>query len=520
MKTLLHGFGKFYNRVVLNFIGIFIFVGVLSIVFGDCGWMPDENIYAISQFVYRFVIPVLIAYVAGNQVKCFHGEERPDGRYEGGAVSVMAVSGILLAVPENGIFGAMILGPFCGFLWKNLLEPMLKKLNTELEMLLRNLLMAVTGGVMAVFSFYLAAPVLSGGIGILLRGMDFLLEHNLLFLLSILIEPLKVFFLNNSIHYGILLPLGMQQAELTGGSVLFLLESNPGPGFGVLTALYLFEKRKRKECAACMFAEAIGGIHEVYFPKVLSNLWLMIALIFGGTAGNLWFSLTRTAPAGIISPGSILSILLVCEKEQVGFAFLGVLLSAFVAASVAVFILYVQQKYHKRQMQDVSEKETKKFCGPQMKEENQVEEKQMGEKQIKERQIAEHCAFQKADESIGKRTAGKQRAEEVENRMQQKEKVTMENGTTVIRKIGFVCDAGVGSSAMGAALFRRKLKELGITGIEVSAYAVDQIPEDLEMIVCQKDFKEMLSSEGNSDNLYVVESLLEQSEYDGIIERL
>lgn len=507
MKTLLHGFGKFYNRVVLNFIGIFIFVGVLSIVFGDCGWMPDEDIYAISQFVYHFVIPVLIAYVAGNQVKRFHGEERPDGRYEGGAVSVMAVSGILLAVPENGILGAMILGPFCGFLWKNFLEPMLKKLNTELEMLLRNLLMAVTGGVMAVFSFYLVAPVLSWGIGILLRGMDFLLEHNLFFLLSVLIEPLKVFFLNNSIHYGILLPLGMQQAELAGGSVLFLLESNPGPGFGVLAALYLFEKKKRKEYAACMFAEAVGGIHEVYFPKVLSNLWLMIALILGGTAGNLWFSLTQTAPAGIVSPGSILSILLVCEKEQVGFAFLGVLLSAFVAASAAVFILYIQQTYHKKQ--NGSEKEMER-SDEQIREKGPTEEKQM----------AEDNAPRTGNEIMDRKIIKEQGSGKVENRMQQKEKVMMENRTGAIRKIGFVCDAGVGSSAMGAALFRRKLKELGITGVEVSAYAADQIPEDLAMIVCQKDFKELLHSEGNRNHLYVVDSLLDQSEYNGIIEKL
>lgn len=509
MKILLHRFGKFYNRVVLNFIGIFIFVGILSIVSGDFGWMPNKDIYAISQFVYHVVIPVLIAYAAGNQVKCFHGEEWSDDRYGGGAVSVMAVSGILLAVPENGILSAMVLGPFCGFLWKNLIEPLLKKLNTELEMLLSNLLMAVTGGVMAVFSFYLAAPVLSCGIGVLFKGMDFLLDHHLLFLFSVFIEPLKVFFLNNSIHYGILLPLGMQQAELTGGSVLFLLESNPGPGFGVLAALYLFEKRKRKEYAACMFAEAVGGIHEVYFPKVLSNLWLMPALILGGTAGNLWFSLTKTALAGIVSPGSILSILLVCEKGQVGFAFLGVLLSAFVAASVSVFILYIQKTYHRKKEQMDSEKETES-SGRQIREKASAEEKQM----------TEVHAYQKEKESMERKIIEKLKMGNVESEMQEKEKVMMENKTVSIRKIGFVCDAGVGSSAMGAALFRRRLKELGITGVEVLAYAADQIPEDVTMIVCQKDFKELLPPGGNWEHLYVVDSLLDPSEYNGIIEKL
>lgn len=462
MKKLLHSFGKFYSRVIMNFIGIFIFVGILSVVFGEYGWIPNKDIYAISQFVYHSVVPVMIAYASGNQMKRLNESRNLDELHAGGAIAVMATAGIVLASPESGIFGAMLLGPLCGFLWKNILEPFVKKRNTGLEMLVRNLLTACVGSIMAVFAFYFISPVLSMGIHVLMVGMNQLIEHNMVFLLSVIIEPAKVFFLNNSIHHGILLPLGMQQAEQTGESILFLLETNPGPGLGILLALYLQNKKKRKEYTAAMFAEFIGGIHEVYFPEVLSNIWLVLALIAGGTVGNLCFSILNVSTAGLVSPGSILSILVVCTRKGMPGAITGVLLSTGVSAGVAIVIMRRQQRGKKAEIIYKSN--------------NRLEEKQM-----------------------------------VENVAIKEEK---------IQKIGFICDAGVGSSAMGAALFRRKMQEAGIVGVEVQAYAVDQIPEDLTLAVCQKNFKEMLLSEMEIENIYTVESLLNSSEYTQIIEEV
>lgn len=454
MRRLIHRFGKFYSKIIIDYIGIFIFVGILSVVFGDYGWIPNKNIYAISQFVYQIVIPILIAYTAGNQRKQSGKNENLNRLYAGGVLAVMATSGILLADTRNGILFAMLLGPLSGILWEKLLEPIVERGKSGLEMLIRNIVVAVSGSLMAVFAFYIAAPCLSAGMEILLNGINFLIEQRLIFLLSFLIEPAKILFLNNSINHGILLPLGIQQAEQTGESILFLLETNPGPGFGVLFALYLCRKEKRREYLSSMFVELIGGVHEIYFPEVLSNIWLLLALIGGGAVGNFCFSVFHAAATGVISPGSILVIVLLSTKYKIAGVLFGVLVSAAVSAALAVFILRLQVRVQKN----------KKM---------QTEEKKQEEKM-------------EAD---------------------------------MVWKVGVVCNAGLGSSAIGAALFRRKLKELGILEIEVSAYAADQIPEDVTVVICQKDFKEWIPQREKAV-IYTVENLLNQEEYLDILKQI
>lgn len=456
MKKSLHRFGKFYSSVILNFIGIFIFVGIISVVFGDCGWMPNEDIYAISQFVYSAVLPILIAYAAGNQVRRLkeHGESKRF--HAGGVIAVMAAAGMVLADSECGILGAMILGPLSGIIWEYVLEPLVRNVKAGMEMLVHNLVAAFAGSLMAVFAFYLVSPLLSFIEDILFFGMNYLMEHKLIWLLSVLIEPAKVFFLNNSINHGMLLPLGVQQAEHLGESILFLLETNPGPGLGVLGALYIVRKEKRKEYGASMFVEFIGGVHEIYFPEVLSNLWLLLALISGGAAGNLCFLVCHGAVMGAVSPGSILSILLVCSKNRILSVLSGVFVSAAVSMLAALLILKIQNRNREN----------------------------------------------------------KETGTEVQNAAE------MEWEKKMSIKVGFVCNAGVGSSAMGAALFRRKLQEMNITDIEVEAYPADQIPDDLMLIVCQKDFQEKVPFEYRGDKVYTVGSLLNQSEYEAIIEEI
>lgn len=468
MKRLFHRIGKFYTGVIINFIGIFIFVGILSVVFGDYGWLPNEDIYAISQFVYKIVLPLLIAYAAGNQVG-HSGNSEGQGRLQmGGTIAVMAVSGMIPAENEIGILGAMLLGPFCGMVWKRVLEPGIRKVKTGMEMLARNVAVALAGGIMAAVAFYLIAPIIAAGADILLSGLEYLIGQRLICLAGIVIEPAKVFFLNNSINHGILIPLGMQHAEHAGESILFLLETNPGPGLGVLAALYLDKKEKRKEYAASMFVEFVGGIHEIYFPEVIANMWLLLALICGGVAGNLCFAKLGAAVKGVVSPGSILTVLLVCAQNRIAGVLIGITVSSAVSAAVATVILRWQRKR----------------CGM---------HGGSVEKKIKP-------AVQPA-------------AEECEEKM-------------AIRKVGFICNAGVGSSAMAAALFRRKLRELNPAElkidieIEVEAYAADQIPPDLDVVICQKDLKEMLLPQMNGANVYTVESLLDQSEYAAIIEKL
>ena len=466
MRNAIHKFGKFYSNIMINMIGIFIFVGILSVIFGDYGWVPNENIYAISQFVYSYVIPALIAYAAGNHMGQIY-EKRPDVpktgiNHAGGAIAVMAAAGIMIADKNCAILGAMILGPICGLLWKHVLEPLTRKAVQGMEMLTRNLVAAIVGAAFSIAAYYVLTPVLSAVTHVIMMGVDWLIAHKLICLTSVLIEPAKVFFLNNSIHHGILLPLAMQQAEQNGSSMLFLLETNPGPGLGVLLALWLSNRKKRKEYAAYMFVECIGGIHEIYFPEVLANLWLLLALIPGGMAGILCMSVFHVASAGLVSPGSILTLFFMSGHHVLATLF-AVAISTAVSCAIAFFILKRQGKW---------------------------------------------CT----EAAI---SAQEEKKEEVQEKRQMLEKGQMQE-----IKIGFICDAGVGSSAMGAALFRRKLKEEGMDGITAEAYAVDQIPEDLTIGVCQRAFLEILQKESNLSNIVTMESLLNQTEHLALIEKL
>lgn len=466
MRNAIHKFGKFYSNIMINMIGIFIFVGILSVIFGDYGWVPNENIYAISQFVYSYVIPALIAYAAGNHMGQIY-EKRLDVpktgiNHAGGAIAVMAAAGIMIADKNCAILGAMILGPICGLLWKHVLEPLTRKAVQGMEMLTRNLVAAIVGAAFSIAAYYVLTPVLSAVTHVIMMGVDWLIAHKLICLTSVLIEPAKVFFLNNSIHHGILLPLAMQQAEQNGSSMLFLLETNPGPGLGVLLALWLSNRKKRKEYAAYMFVECIGGIHEIYFPEVLANLWLLLALIPGGMAGILCMSVFHVASAGLVSPGSILTLLFMSGHHVLATLF-AVAISTAVSCAIAFFILKRQGKW---------------------------------------------CT----EAAI---SAQEEKKEEVQEKRQMLEKGLMQE-----IKIGFICDAGVGSSAMGAALFRRKLKEEGMDGITAEAYAVDQIPEDLTIGVCQRAFLEILQKESNLSNIVTMESLLNQTEHLALIEKL
>ena len=77
-------------------------------------------------------------------------------------------------------------------------------------------------------------------------------------------------FLNNAINHGVLSPLGVAEVTEKGKSILFLLETNPGPGLGILLAYWLFSKGSAKATApTAIVVHFFGGIHEMYFPFVL-----------------------------------------------------------------------------------------------------------------------------------------------------------------------------------------------------------------------------------------------------------
>lgn len=440
---LLHKTGKFYSRIIMKNIGIFIFIGLLAVIFCEHGWFPNEKIYAVSQLVYLIILPVRIAFESGQML----------GGTGGGLLAVLAISGILTDAPQIGILGAMAAGPFSGFLWKKLEALIEQWAAGRFQMLAKNLCIGIAGGCLAILGIYVITPVLEFLQTLVYYGMDFLVAHKLLWALSIMIEPAKVFFLNNLVNHAILIPLGMNEVQEAGSSVLFLLETNPGPGIGFLLALWYAgrQKEERESAASALAAQALGGIHEVYFPFVLSDLRFLFALILGGIAGNLCFSFFRAGLQGAVSPGSILLVLFMAGKNGMLPVLLGILISAALSFSCSLFLLHTKKP----------------------------DTKPIPEKALQETK---------------------------EKRM--------------IRKIAFVCDGGMGSSAMGAALFRRAAAKEGLEGLEAEPFAADLVPEDTDLIVCQKDFSRTLPEKLLSAEIYTVESLVKTEAYQKLIEML
>ena len=156
---------------------------------------------------------------------------------------------------------------------------------------------------------------------------------------GVLVEPLKILFFNNWLNHGFLLPLGMEQVHAAGGSILFLLEENPGPGFGILAACALTVGTEKKDTASSLVIQMFGGIHEVYFPYVLADLRLLAAAVAGGVAGNYCFMLTNCQLSGPASPGSIITILMMAETGRWFGLITGILISAAVSFGVSRVIL-------------------------------------------------------------------------------------------------------------------------------------------------------------------------------------
>lgn len=475
MVRVLQKTGKFYSKIIMKYIGVFLFVGIMFVIFGTHGWYPNSDMYKITRIVYEILIPCLIGYGAGSAV----------GGKEGGVVAVLAVIGLAAADYKIGILGAMILGPVCGWVSQWLLKNTVERFAARTNMLLKNLMAAGLGVIFCFVSYYLIARGLGGISDLISSGIDILIDKKLIVLSSFLIEPAKILFLNNGINHGILTPLGIQQIFQDGESVLFLLETNPGPGLGVLAALFLADKKKRHQFGVGMFVQTIGGIHEVYFPFVLSNLRLLIALIGGGMAGIFCFLQTGAGLDGPVSPGSILTLLLMAGRENALPVLAGVGVSTGVSFGLSVWIL----KADRNRLQDTTK----------------PDELEIAVLKPDEPGIA---VLTQPDVPVD----GKAEAEDILGQADEK--------MTPIQKIIFVCDGGVGSSMMGAALFRRKLAENGIHDVEVKACAADLLEEDGDLFVCQRSFAERCPEAFEGKNLYLMDNLLSVQEFDALLEQL
>src|SRR6266545_4139105 len=250
LKATVQRVGGYLAGMVMPNIGAFIAWGLITALFIPTGWLPNARFAALVVPMITFLIPVLIGYTGGRAV---HGQR-------GAVVGAVATVGIIVGSNVPMILGAMIVGPLTAYLLKRFDAFTEDRIRPGFEMLVENFSAGILGGGMAVLGVWVIGPVVRAGTTGTGHGVEWLVNHHLLPFASFLIEPGKVLFLNNAINHGVLGPLGVAQAAEHGKSVLFMLESNPGPGLGVLLAYLLFGPRLlRPTVPAAIIIQFFGG---------------------------------------------------------------------------------------------------------------------------------------------------------------------------------------------------------------------------------------------------------------------
>ncbi|MCI6121930.1 MAG: PTS mannitol transporter subunit IICB [Lachnospiraceae bacterium] len=454
MKEKVQIFGRFLSGMVMPNIGAFIAWGLITALFIETGWCPNEKFAQIVSPMSSMLLPLLIAYTGGEAVA---------GK-RGGVIAAIASMGVIVGSDIPMFIGAMIVGPLSAWIIKKFDKLVENHIKPGFEMLVNNFSLGIIGAILALIAMVAIAPLVSALNAVMNAGVGFFVDHNLLPLASVFIEPAKVLFLNNAINHGILSPMGIQQVKEVGKSIFFLLESNPGPGLGVLLAYCIAGKGDAKSSApGAVIIHFFGGIHEIYFPYILMNPLLILATIAGGASGVFIFNLFDVGLTSAASPGSILALLMMAERHSYLGLIIGVAVSAVVSFIIAVPLL--------------------KFMG-------------------------KDASLTEAQE---KKDAMKRQAKGIkeETRVQSK-----------VHKIAFACDAGMGSSAMGASVLKKKIAEAGIEGIEVIHTPVSSIPPDVQIVVTHQELGERAARSNPNAELVLITNFLAAPEYKELVEKL
>jgi PTS system mannitol-specific IIC component len=332
-RARIQHFGGNLAAMVMPNIGAFIAWGLITALFIETGWIPNVPLSdALVGPMITFLLPLLIAYSGGRLV---HDQR-------GGVIGAIATMGVIVGTDVPQFLGAMIMGPLAAYLLKQFDRVVEPKIRSGFEMLVNNFSQGILGAALAVVGFYAIGPVVQSLTTVLGNGVDVLVDNRLLPIASVIVEPAKILFLNNAINHGVLSPLGVEQAADAGKSIMFMIETNPGPGLGILLAFWLTgPKEVRPTVPGAAIIHFFGGIHEIYFPYVLMRPQTIIAAILGGASGVLTFLITGVGLVATPSPGSIFAYLAVTPRGNYVGMILGVLIAAAVSFVSATFILRV-----------------------------------------------------------------------------------------------------------------------------------------------------------------------------------
>ncbi|MBY6195664.1 PTS mannitol transporter subunit IICBA [Vibrio hangzhouensis] len=453
-KIKVQNFGRFLSNMVMPNIGAFIAWGLITALFIPTGWIPNETLGSMVGPMITYLLPLLIGYTGGKMVA---GDR-------GAVVGAITTMGVIVGTDIPMFMGAMIVGPLGGLAIKKFDKAVEGKVKSGFEMLVNNFSAGIIGMLCAILAFLVIGPAVKVLSTALAAGVGVMVNAGLLPLTSIFVEPAKILFLNNAINHGIFSPLGIQQAEEMGRSIFFLIEANPGPGLGLLLAYMFFGRGNAKESApGAAIIHFFGGIHEIYFPYVLMNPRLILAMIAGGMTGVFTLTMFDAGLVSPASPGSIFAVLLMTPKASFAGVILSVVASATVSFLVAAFLL-------KAQKETEGEEDSLEKAASQMKDMKAASKGQAG------------AALNLAQ----------------------------------VRKIIVACDAGMGSSAMGASMLRKKVDAAGLD-ISVTNLAINSLPGDVDIVITHKDLTDRARTHAATAHHISLSNFLDGGLYDGLV---
>ena len=457
MKNAVQRFGKFLSSMVMPNIGAFIAWGFITALFIEKGWLPNAQLATLNGPMLNYLLPVLIAFQGGKLI----------GGDRGGVMGAIATIGVIVGAPDYPmLMGAMVTGPLAGFVIKKFDQAMDGRMPAGFEMLINNFSVGILGMIVAIIGYFLIGPFMSAVLAVLTAGVNVLVKAKLIPLAAIFIEPAKVLFLNNAINHGIFTPIGIEQAKAAGKSIMYMLEANPGPGLGVLLAYAIFSKDKVTKSSApgAIIIHFFGGIHEIYFPYILMNPIVIIAPIVGNICAITFFTFTGCGLVGPSSPGSIIAYLSMSPRAQMPLTILGVLIATAVSFLITSPIIRMSDG---KSLEDA--------------------QSDMAAKKAESKGITVDPGEKKAADEV--------------------------------KKIVFACDAGMGSSAMGATKFRNRVKAQrpDLTVINTS---VDNIPADCDIAVVQAVLADRARKSAPQAQLVIINNFLQDPNLDGLYEQM
>lgn len=500
-------FGSFLSSMIMPNIGAFIAWGFIAAIFIKNGWFPNKDLAQLAGPMITYLIPLLIAFSGGRLI---HG-------LRGGIIAATATMGVIVALPDTPmLLGAMIMGPLVGWLMKKVDQFVQPRTPQGFEMLFNNFSAGILGFIMTILGFEILAPIMKFIMHILSVAVEFLVHLHMLPIVSIIVEPAKILFLNNAINHGVFTPLGSDQAAHAGQSILFTIESNPGPGLGILLAYMIFGKGTAKATSdGAGIIHFLGGIHEIYFPYVLMRPLLFLAVILGGMTGVATYQATGFGFRSPASPGSFIVYCLNAPKGE----FLHMLLGVFLATLVSFVVAALIMKFTKEPKQDL-EAATAQMEATKGKKSNVSSKLTASDKESTEtsKQTAGATGATAATASQASSSESEDDSEQLLDNYNTED--VDAHDYSGVNHVIFACDAGMGSSAMGASMLRNKFKKAGITDVNVTNTAINQLPNDAQLVITQKTLTDRAIKQVPNAIHISVDNFLNSPRYEELLNNL